>query len=123
MNVSDIFRANAATRPDAVAWIDERRSGVTHAALDAIIDAVAQRLLDAGVRAGQRVTTALDDGLPMLAVIMALARIGAESIDRLAAGDRCDACTASPGREPSSVAPTLRVADDWLEVPSQPGAR
>ena len=39
MNVSDIFRANAATRPDAVAWIDERRSGVTHAALDAIIDA------------------------------------------------------------------------------------
>ena len=123
MNVSDIFRANAATRPDALAWIDERRSGVTHAALDAIIDAVAQRLLDAGVRAGQRVTTALDDGLPMLAVIMALARIGAESIDRLAAGDRCDACTASPGREPSSVAPTLRVADDWLEAPSSHGAR
>ena len=52
MNVSDIFRANAATRPDAVAWIDERRSGVTHAALDAIIDAVAQRLLGAGAGAG-----------------------------------------------------------------------
>ena len=81
MNVSDIFRANATTRPDAVAWIDERRSGVTHATLDAIIDAAAQRLLDAGVCAGQRVTTALDNGLPMLVVIMALARIGAESIE------------------------------------------
>jgi len=43
MNVSDIFRANAAPRPDAVAWIDERRSGVTNAALDAIVDAVARR--------------------------------------------------------------------------------
>ena len=114
MNVSDIFRANATTRPDAVAWIDEQRPGVTYADLDAIIDAVAQRLLDAGVRAGQRVTTALDNGLPMLAVMMAVARIGAESIDRLAADDRCDACTASPGREPSSVAPTLRVTDEWF---------
>ncbi len=123
MNVSEIFRTNAATRPDAVAWIDERRPVVTHAALDAIIDAVAQRLLDAGVRAGQRVATALDSGLPMLAVIMAAARIGAESIDRLAADDRCDACTASPGREPSSVAPTLRVTDAWLEVASPHQAR
>jgi acyl-CoA synthetase (AMP-forming)/AMP-acid ligase II len=75
------------------------------------------------VRTGQRVATALDSGLPMLAVIMAAARIGAESIDRLAAGDRCDACTASPGREPSSVAPTLRVTDEWLEVSSSHRAR
>ena len=123
MNVSDIFRANAATRPDAVAWIDERRSGVTHAALDAIVDAVARRLLDAGVRAGQRIATALDSGLPMLAVIVAVARIGAESIDRLAADDRCDACAATPGREPSSVAPTLRVTDEWLEAASPHGTR
>ena len=39
-------------------------------------------------------------------------------IDRLAADDRCDACAASPGREPSSVAPTQRVTDEWFALPS-----
>lgn len=117
-NVSAVLRRQAAARPDTIAWIDEARpDGLTYADLEAIVDAIAGRALDAGIRPGQRVAVALDPGLELIACMYAIARIGALSIDRVHPGDRCDACLAMPDRAESTMAATLRVTPDWLVPP------
>ncbi len=86
---ADLLAVRAATSPDALAVIDAGDgSGVanegtaapdrlSYAELDALVDDLARRLSTFGVDPGSRVATLLDTGLPFVAVVHALDRLGA----------------------------------------------
>ncbi|MEO8486090.1 MAG: class I adenylate-forming enzyme family protein [Betaproteobacteria bacterium] len=113
MNLSDLLRRHAESTPDALAYVGDGIA-FTYRDLDTLIDTVAQRALDASVRPGHRVSLAIRRDLPILTAILALARIGAVSINRLDREDPCDVCMATPENGPSTVARTIDVTEDWF---------
>ena len=86
---ADLLAARAATSPNALAVIDTGDGSDTapdgdtgavrlsYADLDAVVDDLARRLSTLGVEPGTRVATLLDTGLPFVAVVHALDRLGA----------------------------------------------
>lgn len=117
MNFSGILRDRAKTDPDAIAYVRTDGGALTYADLEALVDAFARRALDTGVRPGERIAVALMRDLPVLAAILALARIGAVSVNRLDPAQPCDRCLAAPAAGPSTSAPTTVVRRDWFIVP------
>jgi acyl-CoA synthetase (AMP-forming)/AMP-acid ligase II len=55
VNITASIREHAARMPDAPASLTDDRPPLSDRDVDALIDAVAQRMLDAGVRPGRRV--------------------------------------------------------------------
>ncbi len=118
MNITDPIRRHAQAMPDAVAAVSDQRPDISYGDLDAMIDAIARRALDVGVRPGDRV--AIDSKIgdfPFLAVALALARIGALSFHPSAPDERIDAVIASPARGPDGRAPRLNVDAGWFVTP------
>ncbi|WP_405690194.1 amino acid adenylation domain-containing protein [Streptomyces sp. NBC_00057] len=74
--VHELFRAQAAARPDAVAVRHDGQS-VTYRWLDAWSDRIAARLLDRGAAPGRFVSTLLPTGPAQTAAILAAAKTGA----------------------------------------------
>ncbi|MFI0242106.1 amino acid adenylation domain-containing protein [Streptomyces sp. NPDC016845] len=74
--VHELFRAQAAARPDAVAVRHDGQS-VTYAALDAWSDRIAARLLGLGAAPGRFVSVLLPTGTAQTAAVLAVAKTGA----------------------------------------------
>ena len=118
MNITDAIRRQAEATPDAVAAVSDHRPDISYGDFDAMIDAIARRALDVGVRPGGRV--AIDGMLgdvPFLTVALALARIGALSFHPRAPDERVDAVIASPARSSDGRAPRLDVDAGWFVAP------
>ncbi len=122
MNITDPIRRLAEATPDAVACVSDQRPDISYGDLDAMIDAIARRALDLGVRPGDRV--AIDSMIgefPFLAVALAIARIGALSFHPGAPDERIDAAIALPGRGSDVRAPRLDVEAGWFLAPPRGG--
>ena len=76
--IHEAFQAWAATQPDRVALADAQRS-LTYGELDAVVEAVAQRLREAGVRAGDRVLLVAENSVALGVCILAASRLDAWS--------------------------------------------
>ncbi|WP_460105521.1 amino acid adenylation domain-containing protein [Streptomyces sp. YKOK-J1] len=74
--VHELFRAQAAARPDAVAVRHDGQS-VTYAGLDAWSDRIAARLLRLGAAPGRFVSVLLPTGTAQTAAVLAVAKTGA----------------------------------------------
>ncbi|WP_032916764.1 non-ribosomal peptide synthetase [Streptomyces rimosus] len=74
--VHELFRAQAAARPDAVA-VRHGGRGLTYAALDAWSDRIAARLLRLGAAPGRFVSVLLPTGTAQTAAVLAVAKTGA----------------------------------------------
>lgn len=76
MNIADAFQAHAERRPTHAAVEDGKRS-VTYAELEALANRAAANLLKENIAAGDIVAMALPDSIEHVALLWALARIGA----------------------------------------------
>lgn len=76
--IHEVFQSWAATQADKVALKDDVRA-ITYGALGSIVDAVAQRLRDAGVRAGDRVLLVAENAVALGVCILAASRVDAWS--------------------------------------------
>ncbi len=76
MNITDAFAAHAKSRPGHAAVEDSERS-VTYAQLEALANCAAANLLKEEIAAGDIVAMALPDSIEHVALLWALARIGA----------------------------------------------
>ena len=122
MNATDPIRQHARNTPDAPAYVLDDRPPLSYADFDAVLDAIARRLLDAGVRPGQRVGIAVHRDFALVAVALALARLGATGFASSAAEYACDFRVVSRGIAPSPHGPTIQVDKQWFQVPG-PDAR
>ncbi|GAA4790334.1 amino acid adenylation domain-containing protein [Streptomyces ziwulingensis] len=75
-SVPELFAAQAARTPDAVAVVDGKRT-VTYARLDADSAALAAHLTARGVRRGDRVAVLMDRSAALLTALLAIWRAGA----------------------------------------------
>ncbi len=75
-SVTDAFRCRAARTPDAVALSTEQGS-VTYAELDRWSDALAAELVEAGVRAGDRVAVCLERSAQLVVALLGVLKAGA----------------------------------------------
>lgn len=119
VNITEPIRQHARTTPDAPAYLTDDRPPISYGDLDAMIDAVVARLLDAGVRPGQRAALALHRDLAFVIVALALARLGAAGFASNAPDEACDVRVASRGLGVSSHAPTILVDKPWFQVPAR----
>ena len=122
MNATDPIRQHARSTPDAPAFILDDRPPLSYADYDAVLDAIARRLLDAGVRPGHSVALAVHRDFALFTLGLALARIGATGFASKAPEDPCDFRVVSRGVAPSPHAPTLQVDKLWFQAPAA-GAR
>jgi acyl-CoA synthetase (AMP-forming)/AMP-acid ligase II len=76
MNITEAFAAHARSRPNHAAIEDGERI-VTYAELEALADCAAANLLKEGIARGDIVALALPDSIEHVALLWALARIGA----------------------------------------------
>ncbi len=76
MNIADAFHAHAEGQSGHAAVEDGKRS-VTYAQLEALANCAAANLLEQGIAAGDIVAMALPDSIEHVALLWALARIGA----------------------------------------------
>ena len=76
MNIGSLFSRHAKYRPDhlAVVFGDQR---LTHKEFNRSINRLANALLDAGIRKGDKIATVLPNCLELLEVYWAVAKIGA----------------------------------------------
>ena len=88
MLVHRLLEDSARISPDAPALIEPRRT-VSYAELDAHANRFARILIDAGVRRGDRVVLALDNGLKLVAGYLGAMKAGAIAVP-LPAGPRSD---------------------------------
>lgn len=115
MNIAEPIREQAALRPNSVAVVRIGGQPVTYAQLDRLIDAMARRALDLGLRPGQIAAVETRMPFPFLVTALALARIGAAA----ALEDLPDACAdfrftaESPARE--STVPHAKLLLEWFE--------
>ena len=121
MNITDSIRANASRTPDAPAYLTDDRPPLSFRDVEALIDAIARRLLDANVRPGQRVGISLHRDLAFVVTAFALARIGAVGFTSKSPDDPCDLRLVSKDGEASRHAPTITADRSWWQVPP-PGA-
>ncbi|HEY0847600.1 MAG TPA: AMP-binding protein [Noviherbaspirillum sp.] len=76
--IHEVFQSWTTTQPDKVAlWDDERT--LTYGQLSSAVDAVAQRLSEAGVRAGDRVLMVAENSVALCVCILAASRLDAWS--------------------------------------------
>ena len=75
-NIADLIELQAQRRPAATALITPDRI-LTYRELDVAVRAVARRLLDSGVQAGQKVGVSMMQTSLHLMTLLAIARIGA----------------------------------------------
>ena len=122
MNATDPIRQHARSTPDAPAYILDDRPTLSYRDFDAVLEGIAQRLLDAGVHPGQRVALALHRDFAFVAVALAAARIGAIGFTAYSPDEACDFRIASRGAAPSTLAPTIAVDKQWF-LPPDGGAR
>ena len=78
-NIADLIELQAQRRPAATALITPDRI-LTYRELDVAVRAVARRLLDSGVQAGQKVGVSMMQTSLHLMTLLAIARIGAVSV-------------------------------------------
>lgn len=76
--IHEVFQHWVATQPGKVALRDDERA-LTYAELSATVDAVAQRLAAAGVRAGDRVLMVAENSVALCVCILATSRLDAWS--------------------------------------------
>ena len=74
--LADVFEATARRVPQRIALVAGERQ-LSYAELDAAADAVAHRLLQAGIRAGDMVGLWLPRGIDLLVLQLAIAKTGA----------------------------------------------
>ncbi|GAB3552415.1 AMP-binding protein [Noviherbaspirillum agri] len=76
--IHEVFQPWTATQPDKVALKDDERS-ITYGQLGGVVDAVAQKLREAGVRGGDRVLLVAENSVALGVCILALSRLDAWS--------------------------------------------
>ena len=76
MNITEAFAAHARSRPNHAA-VEDGEQIVTYAELEALADCAAANLLKEGIARGDIVALALPDSIVHVALLWALARIGA----------------------------------------------
>jgi len=76
--IHEVFQSWVATQPDKVALKGDERS-ITYGQLGGVVEAVAQRLRDTGVRAGDRVLLVAENSVALCVCILAVSRLDAWS--------------------------------------------
>ena len=123
MNITDPIRRQAAAAPRAAAIV-RRGATVSYRQLDRLLDVLARRALDVGLRAGDLVALAFPD-IPgsgaefrYFALSLALARAGIATKSADASDDGIAACVAGMARN-AVPAPRVVIADDaWFAIPA-----
>jgi non-ribosomal peptide synthetase component E (peptide arylation enzyme) len=109
MNLTTSLCEQAARMPDAIAFVGVGGPTLTYAALDGAVDAVAARIRDRGLRAGNTVVLATRDAARQLVTALALARLG---VAQASPGFSARPVDATLADEPSGDATrTLAIAD------------
>jgi acyl-CoA synthetase (AMP-forming)/AMP-acid ligase II len=99
--IHELLALRAAQTPNAV-FVHETTGNTTYAALQALVDAAAQDLLDAGVRPTDRVLLVAENCPAHIALIMACSRVGAWS------------CGVNARMSPGEIAAIVERADARL---------
>ncbi|MEO8487289.1 MAG: class I adenylate-forming enzyme family protein [Betaproteobacteria bacterium] len=118
MNITDPMRSRARERPDAVAIVRPRGASVSWRDFDRIIDGVAGRCLDGGIRPGDLVLLAIQRPFRLLVLELALARLGAAAVSSALPGGLASACLVEVAGDASMHPNTHEVKADWFEPPS-----
>ena len=119
--LADLFEATAARVPGRTALIfGERR--LSYAELDAAADRAAHRLIEAGVRAGDRVGLWLARGIDLLALQLAIAKAGAAWLpfDADVPAERVAVCLEDAGARLLLIDEHSAQYPRWLEGISTP---
>ena len=119
MNLTEPIRAQASRAPDAPAYERTKRGRYDYRRYDALIDAIAWRVLEAGVAPGQRVGLLVERDFAFFTILLALARAGIASIRPESPDEACDAFIVPQGGGHPSSARTLEVDPAWFEPPSR----
>ena len=122
MNITDPIRRQAAATPHAAAFV-RRNATVSYRQLDRLLDAMARRALDGGLRAGDLVALAFPDVLGSGAefryftLSLALARAGIATMSADASDDAIAACFADNARNAVPAPSRVIVDDAWFAAP------
>jgi acyl-CoA synthetase (AMP-forming)/AMP-acid ligase II len=118
MNLTTSLREQAARMPDAIAFVGVGGPTLTYGALDGAVDAVAARIRDRGLRAGNTVVLATRDAARQLVSALALARLG---VAQAAPGFSAGPVDATLADEPSGEAGRMLAIDDVCPRTFAPG--
>ncbi len=118
MNITDPLRQCAQLHPDKTAVIKLGGVAVSYGELDRTIDAIAQRLLDHGLRAGQTVIVAFSPPYMFLVLALAAARIGVASATPGHPLAACAGCLAPDNTPPAAGVRMIPVPHGWFVAPS-----
>ncbi len=126
MNITDPIRRQAAATPHAAAFV-RRNATVSYRQLDRLLDAMARRALDGGLRAGDLVALAFPDvpgsgaEFRYFTLALALARAGIATMSADASDDASDdaiaACFADNARNAVPAPSRVIVDDAWFAAP------
>ncbi len=120
MNITDPIRQAARRQPDALAYTGvPNRIEVTYAEFDRLIDGLAARALDAGLRPGQTVIVDLRDEIAHLVVSYGLMRIGICAAPPTLAERFAIARIAASSDAGSSVR-NIVIDEQWFAVDAPP---
>jgi long-chain acyl-CoA synthetase len=113
-NVSDLVAAAAAQVPDHLAFVEAATDvALSWSRLDAAVDAEARRLLDEGVRPGDRVAILLPTGIRFVIALFGVLRAGGTAVPMSAE---------LPERERTRVldhcTPSLMIGEGGLDAPA-----
>lgn len=117
MNITDPLRERAQLHADRTAVIKLGGAAVSYGEFDRTVDAVAQRLLAHGLRAGQTVMVAFSPPYMFLVLALAAARIGVASATPGHPPTACAGCLAPDNMPPIAGMRMIPVPPDWFDAP------
>ncbi len=117
MNIADPLRQRAQLHPDKIALIKLGGVGVSYGELERTVDAIAQRMLDLGLRPGQTVMVAFSPPYMFLVLALAAARIGVASATPGHPPSACAACFAPDNMAAIAGVRMIPVGLEWFRAP------
>lgn len=117
MNITDPLRRCAQLHPGRAAVARLNRTTASYGELDRTVDAIARRMLEAGLRPGDTVMIAFRPPYMYLALALASARIGVATATVKHPPAACAACLAPEGVAGLEGVRTIPVGADWFLAP------
>ena len=122
MNITEPLRQRAHLHPDKIAVIRLGGVGVGYGDLDRTVDAIAQRMLDLGLRPGTTVMIAFSPPYMFLVLALAAARIGVAGAAPTHPPAACAACLAPDGMAAIASVRMIPVDPGWFRAPAPASA-
>ncbi len=117
MNITDPLRRGAQLHPGKAAVARLNRTTASYGELDRTVDAIARRMLEAGLRPGDTVMIAFRPPYMYLALALASARIGVATATVKHPPAACAGCLAPEGVAGLEGVRTIPVSADWFLAP------